>query len=93
MGANKSLNRKIKCKKRCHKREESLSLGDRIYLIFHVIVGAAVYLYVLDKYKYEYAKNTKDITSEAAFIWLGISGITYCIYELLKKIYKYLRSK
>ena len=75
-----------------HGGEDSLSIGDKIYLIYHIILGVAVYLYVDDKYKYEYTRNTKDITAEAAFVWLIISGITLIVYLLMKKIIKKLRN-
>lgn len=89
MKSKKNVKRK-KTKETPNKNEGDLSLGDKIYLIFHIILGVVVYLYVDDKYKYEYTRNTKDITAEVAFIWLIISGITLIAYILIKKIIKKL---
>ena len=87
---SKKVVRQKKTKEDLQIVEESLSLGDKIYLIFHITLGVVVYLYVDDKYKYEYTRNTKDITAEVVFIWLIISGITLIAYILIKKIIKKL---
>lgn len=87
MKSKKVVNQK-KAEEKLHGDEDSLSLGDKIYLIYHITLGVAVYLYVDYKYKYEYTRNTKDITAEVVFVWLIISGISLAVYLLIKKIIK-----
>ena len=92
MKSKNNHNKKIP-KDNTEKQKKEMSLGDKLYVLFNIILVILILLYVDDKYKYEYTKNPKDIIVEATFIWLVFTIITYTIYELLKKIYYRIKSK